>query len=166
MKICFQKITETAQVPKRAHDTDAGLDLCADESLIIRPGETKLVSTGLKMEMDSSREKKFGALGTQKDIYAKATLEKDLTMVAFVCARSGMAVKGIEVLNSPGVIDYSYRGEIKVILHNSSRENYEVVKGNRIAQLVCMYVLLPEIFEVETLSETTRGEGGFGSSGV
>jgi dUTP pyrophosphatase len=122
----------------------AGMDLRASltESRIIKPLERTIVGTGLFIELP---------IGTE----------------AQVRPRSGLAAKkGITVLNAPGTIDADYRGEIGVILVNLSNENFEVHNGERIAQLVIAKHERAEWEEVEELSETDRGEGGFGSTGV
>jgi dUTP pyrophosphatase len=121
----------------------AGLDIRAfiEESIILKPLERKLIKTGLFLEIPVGYE-------------------------AQVRPRSGFALKnGVTVLNSPGTIDADYRGEVGVILINLSQENVEIHTGDRIAQLVFAKVEQAEWNEVETLSETERGAGGFGSTG-
>lgn len=121
----------------------AGLDIRAfiEESITLKPFERKLVKTGLFLEIPIGFE-------------------------AQVRPRSGFALKnGVTVLNSPGTIDADYRGEVGVILINLSQEKVEIHSGDRIAQLVFAKVEQAEWTEVETLSETERGEGGFGSTG-
>ena len=121
----------------------AGLDIRAfiEESITLKPLERKLVKTGLFLEIPVGYE-------------------------AQVRPRSGFALKnGVTVLNSPGTIDADYRGEVGVILINLSQENVEIHSGDRIAQLVFAKVEQAEWNEVETLSETERGAGGFGSTG-
>jgi dUTP pyrophosphatase len=121
----------------------AGLDVRAfiEESITLKPFERKLVKTGLFLEIPVGYE-------------------------AQVRPRSGFALKnGVTVLNSPGTIDADYRGEVGVILINLSQENVEIHSGDRIAQLVFAKVEQAEWNEVETLSETERGHGGFGSTG-
>ena len=126
-----------------AHHDDAGIDLRASEDFIIEPGERALVGTGLKIALP--------------DGYA-----------AFVMPRSGLAVKhGITVLNSPGVIDAGYRGEIMVPLLNTDKHQaFKVQEGDRIAQLVIMPVTNAVLHKVESLDDTERGANGFGSTGV
>lgn len=122
----------------------AGMDLRANlsESRILKPLERSIVGTGLFIELPIGIE-------------------------AQVRPRSGLAAKkGITVLNAPGTIDADYRGEIGVILVNLSNEEFEIVNGERIAQLVIAKHERAEWVSVETLSETVRGEGGFGSTGV
>ena len=121
----------------------AGLDIRAfiEESITLKPLERKLIKTGLFLEIPVGYE-------------------------AQVRPRSGFALKnGVTVLNSPGTIDADYRGEVGVILINLSQENVEIHSGDRIAQLVFAKVEQAEWNEVETLSETERGAGGFGSTG-
>lgn len=122
----------------------AGLDLRANitKSITLKPLERTIVKTGLFIELPIGLE-------------------------AQVRPRSGLAAKkGITVLNAPGTVDADYRGEIGVILVNLSNENFTIENGERIAQLVIAKHERAEWLEVETLSETTRGEGGFGSTGV
>ena len=128
-----------------AHQTlnSAGVDLREnlEEPMKLEPLERKLIRTGLFMELPEGYE-------------------------AQVRPRSGLAYKhGITVLNSPGTIDADYRGEIKVLLVNLSNEAFEIVPGERIAQMVVAKYTKVEFIEVENLSDTKRGEGGFGSTG-
>lgn len=142
MKIKIQKINQDAVLPHYVHEGDAGLDLYSIEDTVVLAGERKLVGTGLKAEIP---------MGYEMQIRPK----------------SGLAVKfGITVLNTPGTIDCGYRGEIMVILYNSSKADYRVKKGEKIAQAVIAKVENAEIEEVSELSETTRGDGGFGSTGL
>ena len=138
------KITRTREdaiFPRYAHRDDSGLDLFSVDALILAPGEFSLVHTGIKIELPPDTE-------------------------AQIRPRSGLAYNnGITVLNSPGTIDEGYRGEIGVILINHSREPFHVVAGMKIAQMVIMPVLRPELQVSGELSETLRGQGGFGSTG-
>lgn len=134
-------INETDQPLQRAHFDDAGLDLRSSEDVIIEPGSRRLVSTGIKVKIDTG--------------YA-----------GFVVPRSGMALRGLTVANSPGIIDSSYRGEVKIISWNTTGLPFSIAKGDRIAQLLVVPVALPTTVNVMELDETTRGEAGFGSSGV
>lgn len=130
--------------PAYATAQSAGMDLRADlsESLIIQPLERKIVPTGLYIELPVGYE-------------------------AQIRPRSGLAAKqGITVLNSPGTIDADYRGEIKVILVNLSNVPFEIQNGERIAQMVIAKHETVQWIEVDELSDTERGAGGFGSSGV
>lgn len=142
MNILVKRLSEEAVVPKFAHAGDAGADLVSVEDVIIPAGERVLVSTGIAIELQPYME-------------------------AQIRPRSGLAIKnGITVLNTPGTIDCQYRGEVKVILYNTSPVEFHVEKGMRIAQMVI--TKLPETLfvEVDKLSETERGSGGFGSTGV
>lgn len=140
--VLFKRVHADAVLPAYAHPGDAGLDLCACEAATLLPGERRLVRTGLVMELPSGTE-------------------------AQLRPRSGLALKhGITLLNTPGTIDEGYRGELGVILVNLGQEPFEVVPGMRIAQMVIAPVLRVAVEESETLGETCRGEGGFGSTGV
>ena len=142
MTVLFKRVHADAVLPAYAHPGDAGLDLCACEAATLLPGERRLVRTGLVMELPSGTE-------------------------AQLRPRSGLALKhGITLLNAPGTIDEGYRGELGVILINLGQEPFEVVPGMRIAQMVIAPVLRVAVEESETLGETCRGEGGFGSTGV
>jgi dUTP pyrophosphatase len=129
-------------VPRYAHgpDEDAGMDLHTVESVTLGPGETKLVPTGLAIELPAGYE-------------------------AQIRPRSGLALKySITLPNSPATIDPGYRGEIRVILHNLGREPFQISPGERIAQMVIARYEAIEWEEGE-LADSARGEGGFGSSG-
>lgn len=147
MTIKLKKLTETAQVPTYSTENSAGLDLRADikEAMTLYPGERVLIPTGLSMEIPSGK-------------------------VGLVCSRSGLAIKhGIAVLNAPGIIDADFRGEIKVILINLGTQNKDlfVIRPNdRIAQLAITDYNYVNFSVTTELTETQRGEGGFGSSGV
>lgn len=143
MTIKIKKLSENAKVPERATAGSAGMDLCAllDEPLTLECGDTALVSTGIAAEIPEGH-------------------------ALFVFPRSGLSIKhGIGLLNSVGVIDSDYRGEIKVGVINQKRETYTIEPGERIAQMILMPVCLPDIALADTLGETDRGEGGFGSTG-
>jgi dUTP pyrophosphatase len=127
-----------AQLPKRAHRTDAGADLCALEAHEIYPGEQKLVDTGVAVKIPEG----YGG---------------------FIFNRSSQGKKGITIPHSVGVIDSDYRGNLKVLLKNISEDPYLVQPGDRIAQLVIMPVLLVEF--KDSWNDTQRGTGGFGSTG-
>ena len=131
-------------LPEYAHMDDSGLDICAflEEDLIIKPGERALVQTGIYVAIPDGYEFQ-------------------------VRSRSGLALKkGIFVLNSPGTIDAGYRNSIGVILYNSSKDDFTIKNGDRIAQLVLQAVPMVVWQEVESLDDTERGMGGYGSSGV
>ncbi|MCP2287761.1 dUTP diphosphatase [Nocardia amikacinitolerans] len=129
-------------VPTRAHAGDAGVDLCTTEDVILEPGERVLVGTGVAVALP---------LGT----------------VGLIHPRSGLAAKtGLSVVNTPGTVDAGYRGEIKVCLINHDpRTRIELRRGDRIAQLLVQRVELVDFVEVDQLDDTTRGAGGYGSSG-
>ena len=141
----IRKVSENAIIPKRATGGSAGLDLCAciDAPITLNGGETALIPTGLAIELPSAE---YGA---------------------FVFARSGLAIKhGLGLLNAVGVIDSDYRGEIKVGVINQIGEAYTIEPGERVAQMVILPVSMMPVEEVETLGETDRGAGGFGSTGT
>ncbi|QLD12995.1 dUTP diphosphatase [Microbacterium oleivorans] len=129
-------------VPAYAHPGDAGADLVSTEALRLEPGQRALVSTGVRIALPEG-------------------------FAAFVVPRSGLAAKhGITVVNAPGTVDAGYRGEIKVTLLNTdTADAYEIVPGDRIAQLIVMPVARARFIPVETLPDSVRGEGGFGSTG-
>lgn len=142
MKVKIKKVSPDAIVPAYAHPGDAGMDLCANESLEIAPGKTALVATGIAIALPPGTE-------------------------AQVRPRSGLAAKKtVTILNTPGTIDEGYRGEIKVIMINHGTETFVVEKHMRIAQLVICPVIRAELEECDSLDDTTRGAGGFGSTGV
>ena len=139
----IKKLYPDVQLPKYQTQGSAGLDLQAyiKEPIILKPGEIILVPTGL-------------AIALQKGYEAQ------------IRPRSGLALKnGITVLNSPGTIDADYRGEICVILINHSKQDFTITFGLRIAQMVIAQYAFASIVEVEELSATNRGTGGFGSTG-
>lgn len=143
MKINLKRLTETATILTRQHEGDAGYDLYADirEPLIIEPHMTAMVHTGIAIEIPDGY---FGA----------------------VFARSGLASKqGLRPANCTGVCDSRYRGEYMVALHNDTVATRVINSGDRIAQLVVMPYLNIEFNEVDELSDTVRGEDGFGSTG-
>lgn len=124
-----------------AHEGDAGADLRSVEDTIITPNSRILVHTGLHMAITAG-------------------------YVGMVCPRSGFALKqGVTVLNAPGIVDSGYRGEVGVILLNTSEQTVTVHKGDRIAQMVFVPYARMTFEHVENLPETDRGEGGFGSTG-
>ncbi|MAC12800.1 dUTP diphosphatase [Novosphingopyxis iocasae] len=129
-------------LPGYATDGAAGMDVCAAESLTIRPSARALVATGFAVAIPPGYEIQ-------------------------VRPRSGLAFKqGISVLNTPGTIDSDYRGEVKVLLANLGEDDFAIRKGDRIAQLVVAPVQRGIMREVENLDDTARGDGGFGSTGV
>jgi dUTP pyrophosphatase len=136
------KLKDEAALPSRAHEGDAGLDLHACEAAHLGPGERWSVGTGIAVEIPEGH-------------------------AGLVLPRSGLAREhGIALVNSPGLIDSGYRGEVRVLLLNTDpAEIFRVEPGERIAQLVIAPIVLAEPVEVEALSESARGDGGFGSSG-
>ena len=142
MILRFKKVHPDAVLPAYAHNSDAGMDLRSVADLVIAPGKRALVPTGLVMLLPPNYE-------------------------AQVRPRSGLALKhGVTVLNTPGTIDSGYRGEVGVILANFGDADFTVNKGDKIAQMVIAPVTQPEIVETDTVDETDRGAGGFGSTGV
>ena len=141
IELPIQRLREDAVVPARAYSGDAGLDLSACERVELGPGERALVGTGLAVAIPEG--------------YA-----------GFVQPRSGLADRhGITIVNTPGLVDSGYRGELRVILLNTdARESFVVEPGMRIAQLVVLPVPELELAEVEELPESERGVRGFGSS--
>ena len=143
-EILIKRLSKNVPLPKYETDGSSGLDLAAniDIKIEIKPGETKIIPTGL-------------FVGIPKNFEIQ------------IRPRSGLAAKNqISVLNTPGTIDADYRGELKVILINLSDKIFVVEKGLRIAQMVVCPVVKAELKEVETLNDTKRGSGGFGSTGV
>jgi dUTP pyrophosphatase len=142
VKLPIARLKDEAVLPTRAHEGDAGLDLYACEAAHIGPGERWGIGTGIAVEIPAGH-------------------------AGLVLPRSGLASKhGITLVNSPGLIDAGYRGEIRVLLLNTDpAETFRVQPGDRIAQLVITPVVLAEPLETAGLAESTRGDGGFGSSG-
>ncbi|MFQ6114379.1 MAG: dUTP diphosphatase [bacterium] len=135
-------LNSKARLPKYVHKGDSGADLFSTIDCTLQPMERKAIPTGLTAEVPKGFELQ-------------------------VRPKSGLALhSGITVLNTPGTIDYGYRGEIKVILINLNTEPYHIRAGQKIAQLVVAPVACAEFKVVEQLSETKRGEGGFGSTGL
>lgn len=142
VKVKILKLVESARLPRYEHEGDAGLDLFAIAPQTIPPGETALINTGIAIELPHNTE-------------------------AQVRPRSGLALKhSLTVLNTPGTIDAGYRGEISIIMINHGKQPFQVLAGMKIAQMVIAPVIRAELEEVERLSESVRGEGGFGSSGL
>lgn len=142
MTMKLMKLDEDVKVPSYAKPGDAGLDLEAAMSVIINPGEVRKIQTGIAVAIPEG-------------------------CVGLVFARSGIATKyGLAPANKVGVIDSGYRGEIIVALQNSGHAPVQIVNGDRIAQLVIVPYVAPDIEVVEELNETDRGTGGFGSTGV
>lgn len=143
-KLKIKIVREGADVPVRATDGSAGYDLkaCIEEDLLLLLGETKMIPTGIAIQLASNQ------------------------YVGLLFSRSSIAVKYGQIQpNAVGVIDSDYRGEIMVALKNTSTEGYTIRKGDRIAQLVIVPVALPEVEVCDELEESARGTGGFGSTG-
>jgi dUTP pyrophosphatase len=142
MELRFAKLDPAAVVPDRAHGDDAGLDLTAAEAVTLAPGARASVGTGLAVAIPAGH-------------------------VGLVLPRSGLAAKhGIALVNAPGLIDPGYRGELRVLLLNTDRdEAFEIRPGERIAQLLLVPFVPAVPAEVAELDETERGLAGFGSSG-
>jgi len=143
IEIQLQRLPHGEGLPAPSYATDgaAGLDVVAAEDFNLAPGQRHAVATGFSIAIPQGYEVQ-------------------------VRPRSGLALKyGVTCLNTPGTIDHDYRGEVKVILANLGSEPFAVRRGERIAQLVPAPVLKAEFREVEALSETSRGAGGFGSTG-
>src|ERR1700741_4693594 len=142
MELRVTRLTDNAVVPTRAHPGDAGLDLYSTEIAHLGPGERWSVGTGIAIEIPEGH-------------------------AGLVLPRSGLAKEhGIALVNSPGLIDSGYRGELRVLLLNTDpAETFRIEPGERSAQLVVAPIGLPEPVEVESLGESARGDGGFGSSG-
>ena len=134
------KLSETASIPVRHNPGDAGYDLCANESLVIESQQLGVVPTGIALQVPA-------------DCYAR------------VAPRSGLALKHqIDVF--AGVVDSSYRGEVKVLLKNHGALPFQVERGDRVAQLIFERIYTPDLEVVESLETSVRGGGGFGSTGV
>lgn len=141
MKIKIKRLTETARIPERGSVHAAGYDLFADVDDFVCPDETRMIKTGVAVEIP---EGYFGG----------------------IFARSGLSTKeGLRPANCVGVVDSDYRGEVKVALHNDSDEVRVIESGQKIAQMVVVPFLAVEFNEVAELDNTDRGDGGFGSTG-
>ena len=142
MRVLIKRLDRDLPLPKYAKAGDAGADLYAREDFTLKPGERKLIPTGISIALPPG-------------------------YVALVHPRSGLALKhGISMVNTPGTIDAAYRGEIGVILINHDlNETFSAKRGDRIAQLVIQKVEAAEFVEVEQLPGTSRGSGGFGHTG-
>tara|TARA_B100001245_G_C22781057_1_gene377154 strand:- start:5 stop:442 length:438 start_codon:yes stop_codon:yes gene_type:complete len=143
VKILIKKLNKNTNIPEYKTDGSSGMDLMAniEKPIILHPGEKKLISTGITI-----------AIPNEYEIQIRP--------------RSGLAAKnGISVLNTPGTIDADYRGEIKVILINLSKQSFKINNNDRIAQMVLCPIVKAELEEVQELPKTIRGTGGFGSTG-
>ncbi len=134
---------ENSKMPEFANEGDAGIDIFSVEEKCVKPGESKLIKTGISLELPKNTEVQ-------------------------IRPKSGLALNyGITVLNSPGTIDEGYRGEIKIILINHSKNDFIVKEGMKIAQMVLKPIYKVNIIKVDEINnETQRGEKGFGSSGI
>ena len=142
MRIVLKRLDPELPLPRHAHAGDAGVDLHAATPAMLAPGERAVVPTGVAVAIPEGH-------------------------AGLVIPRSGMAARhGLSVVNSPGLVDSGYRGELKVILVNLGAEPVEVARGDRIAQLVVTPVESVEFVEVDELPGTERGEGGLGSTGA
>jgi len=140
MKIKIKKLVPEAIIPSYSLPGDAGMDMYSVEDAVIEAGERKLISTGISIELPEG-------------------------FVSLVWDKSGIALKkGIKTMG--GVIEHTYRGEYKIILFNTSKEKFEIKKGDKIAQVLIQPIVTAEIEEVEELSDSVRGKGGFGSTGI
>ena len=143
VKVLFKRLNQKAKLPSYKTDGSSGMDLmaCLDEPITIKPNESKLIPTGIAIAIPEDTEVQ-------------------------IRPRSGLAAKNnISVLNTPGTIDSDYRGEIKVILFNYGDKDFTLNNDDRIAQMILMPILKVDFETVETLPETIRGSGGFGSTG-
>jgi dUTP pyrophosphatase len=142
VKLPFRRLTDEARPPAQAQDGDAGYDLHAAEAAALPAGHRASVGTGLAVEIPAGH-------------------------AGLVLPRSGLALRhGITLVNAPGLIDSGYRGEVRVLLINTDAiEPFNIEVGDRIAQLVIVRHDSPELVEVESLADSTRGDGGFGSTG-
>jgi dUTP pyrophosphatase len=143
MKVPVKRLDPDIPLPRYARSSDAGLDLCATERIVLQPGDRALVGTGFALAIPPG----FAGL---------------------VLPRSGLALRhGVTVLNAPGLIDAGYRGEVKVLLVNQdARATVTVERGDRIAQLVVQAVAAIDLVEVPELAVSERGADGFGSTGA
>lgn len=143
VRVPIKILSRDAQIPHMAYNGDAGVDLRSVERIVLKPQERAMVATGLAIALPEG--------------YA-----------GFILPRSGLAAKhGISIVNAPGLIDSNYRGELKVILLNTDPDNsFTIEIGDRIAQLIVMPVPTINFEQVEELTESQRGESGFGSSGI
>ena len=140
LKLSVARIDKDLELPTYQHPHDAAFDLRAREKVVIEPGAKQVVKTGLKLAIPSGH-------------------------VGLIWDRSGLAAKH-HITTLAGVIDAGYRGEVGVVLHNLGTEPFLVEHGMRIAQMIIQPYVTPEIIELENLDESTRGDGGFGSTGL
>lgn len=140
VNVLVKKIHEDAVAPSYAHEGDAGMDLFSKEEIVLKPGERKVIGTGIAMAIPIGH-------------------------VGLIWDKSGLAAKyGLKTM--AGVVDSGYRGEVGVVLHNLSDKEYLVEKNSKIAQMLIQPVHSNQVIEVEDLDETARGDGGWGSTGL
>lgn len=155
----YKLLHDDAQAPFKKHDNDAGFDLCAVEDVVIAPGETKIVKLGVGFDIPKGH-------------------------MLQLCARSSISKKGLIIVNGVGVIDEGYKGEVAIALYNQFKDEYrfltmdrnqsvkchdpkpvKIEKGERIAQVVLIPVVYPQLNQVDDLQDSERADGGFGSTG-
>ena len=142
MDVFVKKLNRDAKIPTFAHEDDACADLYSDSNFIINSNETKLITTGIALQINKGWE-------------------------AQIRPRSGLSYKhGLLILNSPGTIDSGYRGEIKIVIKNAMSDAFKINKGTRIAQIAIRQVPNITFLEKDSLDDTKRGDGGFGSTGI
>lgn len=140
VKVKVKKLNPDAILPYYPHEGDAGLEIFSVEDIIVKSGERALISTGLAIEIPAG-------------------------YVSLIWDKSGLAAKsGLKTMG--GVIEHSYRGEYKIVLYNTSKEDYAVKKGQKIAQLLIQPIMTAEVEEVAELNDSARGKDGFGSTGL
>jgi len=139
MKLCVKRIHPAAKLPSYGHPGDAGLDLHSSADLSLAPGEVRAVPTGLQIAVPAGH-------------------------VGLVWDKSGISLKGVH--RFAGVVDAGYRGEVRVVMINLGREPYEIKAGMKIAQMLIQPVTVVDVMECDDLGDTSRGEGGFGSTGL
>ena len=143
MELQVKLLNEDAQLPKYGSSYAAGMDLYSSIDVSIPSHSTKIVNTGISIQWKGENDSEY---------YFR------------IAPRSGLSVKGIFV--NAGVVDFDYRGEIKVVLFNSTNEDFQIVKGDRIAQGILERINRPNIIKIDELNETERGISGFGSTGL
>lgn len=154
-------LDENAIMPTRAHDTDAGLDLYSRESKVVPAGGSAVFDTGVHIELPGAWET-CEPLNLQESIWRG---HKFIVLTAgILVSKSGLNVK--HNITSTGLIDADYTGSIVVKLYNHGKEDYQVVAGDKISQLVILPILTPSLELVDKLEETERGDNGFGSTGI
>jgi dUTP pyrophosphatase len=142
MKVKYKRLDKGLPKPRYAHEGDAAFDLCITQDVELEPGESKMVGTGLAVEIPDG-------------------------YVGIVASRSGIGGKqGISLRNGIGIIDSGYRGEVGLPLHSTATSKMLVPRGARAAQMLVIKCKQAELVEVDELSDTERGQGGFGSTGV